>query len=135
MSGFRGMATSTEYLCSELAKLGVNMTVTTTEWRAAFDPAETATRRGVGGESLYRTIRLPVAARAFERFTGMYYTPGFLAAYTRQAASADVVHFHGFRSRQNFAVANTKQRRRRSYIIQPNGSAVLGYGKGNENYL
>jgi len=127
-SGFGGMATSTEYLCSELAKLGVNITVISTEVTGRF-------RTGVDSqlkcddEKLFTTIRLPVVARSFERFTGMYCTPGFRVEYAKQGAATNLVHFHGFRSYQNFAAARTTQKLRRKYVLQPHGSAVRGYGK------
>jgi glycosyltransferase involved in cell wall biosynthesis len=81
-------------------------------------------------EELFRTVRLPVAARALERFTGMYYTPDFRAVYTKLATTAEIVHFHGFRSYQNFAAAKITHNRGKKYLLQPHGSATRGYGKG-----
>ncbi|HEX9428938.1 MAG TPA: glycosyltransferase family 4 protein [Candidatus Bathyarchaeia archaeon] len=129
MSGFGGMATSSECLCSELAKLGVNITVITTEATGPL-PSESRSQVQRHDERLFRTIRLPVAGRAFERFTGIYYTRGFHAAYRKQAAAADIVHFHGFRSYQNFAAARATRKCQKKYILQPHGSSVRGYGKG-----
>src|SRR5207245_4795318 len=114
------MATSTEYLCSELAKLGVDITVITTAAADRFRPGSENQRAEDDGTP-FRTIRLPIQARAFERFTGIYYTPGFHAANTAQAATTDLVHFHGFRSYQNFAAVRTTKRHRKKYIIQPHG--------------
>src|SRR6058998_1696280 len=59
----------------------------------------------------------------------MYYTPDFRLVFRKLAATADVVHFHGFRSYQNFAAAIAVHRIRRKYILHPHGSAVRGYGK------
>ena len=128
MSGFGGMATSTEYLCSELAKLGVNITVITTE-ESRFRP-DGARRFNQHDEWRFRTIRLPVVARTFERWTGLYYTPDFRKLYPKLADAADVVHLHGFRSYQNFAAVRATRKRRSKYVLQPHGTAVRGYGKG-----
>ena len=128
MSGFGGMATSTEYLCSELEKLGVNITIITTE-ESRFRPDDDS-RFKQHDEWSFRTIRLPVVARTFERWTGLYYTPDFRKVYTKLADTADVVHLHGFRSYQNFAAARAARKRRSKYILQPHGTAVRGYGKG-----
>jgi glycosyltransferase involved in cell wall biosynthesis len=122
------MATAAEYLCSELANLGVNVTVITSEVTGRFR-ANGPNQPDRTDNKLFRTIRLPVTARVLEGITGMYYTPDFRAVYSKLAAAAEIVHFHGFRSYQNFAAARVTQGPKK-YLIQPHGSAVRGYGKG-----
>jgi glycosyltransferase involved in cell wall biosynthesis len=128
-SGFGGMATAAEYLCSELAKLGVNVTVITSEATGRFR-SDSLARLEWQNDDFFRTVRLPVAGRAFERFTGMYYTPDFRAIYSKLVTTADMVHFHGFRSYQNLAAARITHNRGKKYLLQPHGSATRSYGKG-----
>ncbi len=123
------MAASTEHLCSELAKLGVKITVITTRISGRFG-ANGNRQSEDDEESEFETIRLPVAGRRWERFTGIYYTPGFRETYGRFATAVDLVHFHGFRSYQNFSAARVMHKTRVKYILQPHGSSVRGYGKG-----
>jgi glycosyltransferase involved in cell wall biosynthesis len=123
------MATAAENLCSELATLGVDVTVITSEATGRFQSDELG-QVEQRDEALFRTVRLPVAARAFERFTGMHYTPDFRAVYAKLATTAEIVHFHGFRSYQNFAAARITQKCGKRYLLQPHGTSVRGYGKG-----
>ena len=114
-------------LCTELARLGTEVTVMAPDVHGRYGSAEEAPSHTESNQ--FQIVRLPVTARVLERLTGMFYTPTFRKEFRKYASSAMLVHFHGYRSYQNFAAARTSRECRTRYVIQPHGTAVRGYGK------
>lgn len=131
---FGGMATSTEQLCVQLSKLGVAVTVLTSNLRSREETYEREFQDDQVLEGL-RVIRLPVFSPGMTRIHGLCITPRFSRIYRDLVPRFDLVHFHGFRSYQNVAALRPTLRFGKRYVIHPHGSATTGYGKSLLKHL
>ena len=117
---FGGMDRAAEGICNALDSLGASVTVLTTDFGIIGGLGKTG---GVDSmDSSVEVLRAPSIFGGLNRFVEAYGARGFTKLCQTQIRQADIIHFHGARSFENFVGGRVAIRHNKPYVIQPHGS-------------